>query len=369
MNIKTVQSNNQDARGAVGEVAEQLAGFDFNVLIFFASATYDFHQIAEEMKTQYSDKLVLGCSSYSEFCNDMESKDTITAMAITKECVSDAAIEVIENVAADGNLAPAFWNFENHFDMKMSEASFRKYVGIMLTDGLSGAEEKTIEMIGDMTDVFFVGGSAADRLTFTGTYLYANGKVYQDAVVLALFKVETGFTIVKTQSVEQTGISVTVTKADPEQRRIYELNNKPAAEYLSTILDIPMNELQDSFFGHPLGIVIGDEIFIRSLRTLEPDGSISAFCAVAEGMTLSLLKTKDMIAETKASIEEKKAQMGSISGILNFNCVLRTLQLEKEQSLLPFGEIFADYPTCGFSTYGEIFLGHINQTATMLLFK
>ncbi len=369
MYIKTAQSNNQDARQAVGDMAGQLAGFDFEVLIFFASATYDFNQIAEEMNTHYPGKKVIGCSSYSEFCNDMESKDSLTAMAITKECVSDAAIQVVENVAADGNLTPAFLRFESHFGIKMSDASFRQYVGILLTDGLSGAEEKVIETIGDMTNIFFVGGSAADRLTFTGTYLYANGRVYQDAALLALFKVETGFSIVKTQSVEQSGITVTVTKADPEQRRIYELNNKPAGEYLSAILDIPMDKLQESFFGHPLGIVIGDEVFIRSLRTLEPDGSISAFCAVGEGMTLSLLKTKDMIADTKAAIEEKKAQMGSVSGILNFNCVLRTLQLENEQSMLPFCEAFAGYPTCGFSTYGEIYLGHINQTATMLLFK
>ncbi len=369
MYIKTVQSNNHDATSAVTDMAQQLKDFDFEVLIFFASATYDFNQIAKEMNTRYSNKKVIGCSSYSEFYNDLESKDSITAMAITKECISDASIQVIENASSDGNITPAFLNFESHFGIKMAEANFKQYVGIMLTDGLSGAEEKTIETIGDMTDIFFVGGSAADRLTFTGTYIYTNGKVYQDAVVLALFKVETGFSIVKTQSVEKTGISVTVTKADPFQRRIYEFNNKPAGEYLSTILNIPIDKLQDSFFSHPLGIVIGDEVFIRSLRTLEADGSISAFCAVAEGMTLRLLETKDMIADTKTAIEEKKAQMGSISAILNFNCVLRTLQLENEQCMLPFCEVFAEYPTCGFSTYGEIYLGHINQTATMLLFK
>ena len=55
--------------------------------------------------------------------------------------------------------------------------------------------------------------------------------------------------------------------------------------------------------------------------------------------------------------------------MINFNCILRTLGLEQEQSSEAYGALFGEIPTVGFSTYGEQFIGHINQTATMLVFK
>ena len=56
-------------------------------------------------------------------------------------------------------------------------------------------------------------------------------------------------------------------------------------------------------------------------------------------------------------------------GILNFNCILRTRELQSTEQSCAYGELFTDVPTVGFSTYGEEYLGHINQTATMLLLR
>ena len=43
--------------------------------------------------------------------------------------------------------------------------------------------------------------------------------------------------------------------------------------------------------------------------------------------------------------------------------------MEQKQATTAYGALFAEVPTVGFSTYGEQYIGHINQTATMLLFK
>jgi hypothetical protein len=93
------------------------------------------------------------------------------------------------------------------------------------------------------------------------------------------------------------------------------------------------------------------------------------YCKVSEGMTLTLLESMDIVTDTKAAVEEKLTEMGKISGIINFHCILRTLELESKNRTNDYARIFADIPTIGFSTYGEAFLGHINQTSTMLVFS
>lgn len=369
MKIQTACSKQANPVDAVKELAQQLSGFDFNALIFFASDKYDFAELGNELNAAFEGKTVFGCSSHAEFNNGAFAKDSITAMAFAKDCVSDIKVEVLEHASTALDLDGVAKGFEDYFHVKMSDLSFREYIGIMLTDGLCGAEEFIIECIGELTNVFFVGGSAADQLTFKGTYLFANGKVYQDASVLALLKVPSGFDIIKTQSVQKTDKILTVTKSDPLKRLIYEFNGRPAVEYLAEVLGVAQGDLQASFFGNPLGLVIGNDIFIRSLRAVEANGAIAAFCAVADGTELVLLKTRDMVEDTRKALLDKEHKLGSISGILNFNCVLRTLQLEQENSVDNFCSIFSKYPTCGFSTYGEIYLGHINQTATMLVFK
>jgi hypothetical protein len=86
-------------------------------------------------------------------------------------------------------------------------------------------------------------------------------------------------------------------------------------------------------------------------------------------MKLYLLESTDIVVDTKRSVKNKAAKMGKLSGIINFHCILRTLELESKGMTDDYGKIFSDIPTIGFSTYGEEFIGHINQTSTMLVFK
>ena len=65
----------------------------------------------------------------------------------------------------------------------------------------------------------------------------------------------------------------------------------------------------------------------------------------------------------------KVRELGSVSAIVNFNCMFRTLELQSKNQTDDYGKLFADIPTIGLSTYGESYIGHMNQTATMLLFK
>jgi len=52
-----------------------------------------------------------------------------------------------------------------------------------------------------------------------------------------------------------------------------------------------------------------------------------------------------------------------------FNCILRTLELQDKNKTKEYLSAFSDIPTVGFSTYGEAYVGHINQTATFLILE
>jgi hypothetical protein len=60
--------------------------------------------------------------------------------------------------------------------------------------------------------------------------------------------------------------------------------------------------------------------------------TVAFYCKVAEDMELSLLESMDIISDTKGAVEKKCVEMGGISGIINFHCILRTLGLERKNS-------------------------------------
>jgi hypothetical protein len=81
--------------------------------------------------------------------------------------------------------------------------------------------------------------------------------------------------------------------------------------------------------------------------------------------------TKQVVSRQQLSeiaIAEKSMFFGEIRGLINFNCMLRTKELMLTDSVESYGNIFKNIPTIGFNTYGEAFLGHINQTSVILIF-
>jgi hypothetical protein len=78
---------------------------------------------------------------------------------------------------------------------------------------------------------------------------------------------------------------------------------------------------------------------------------------------LELLESTNIVADTGKALE------GSHRALIVFNCIWRTLQLQEEGECEAFAALFANTPSVGFNTYGEAYMGHVNQTATILAFR
>ena len=154
---------------------------------------------------------------------------------------------------------------------------------------------------------------------------------------------------------------------DEARRTVIEFNHQPALSAYAEALGVGPEEAADHFFQHPLGLMVDGEPFVRSPQKAE-DGSIVFYCQIKQGMELEVLEATDIVTDTRRAIEDQAA-LGPIAGLIDFQCILRTLQLRQENRCDQYGAIFDGIPNAGFSTYGEAYLGHLNQTSTMLLFR
>ena len=368
MSIITAHSTESNPEKAVAHLQAQMAGNAFRLVIFFASSQYDPQSISSAVKKAFPQADTLGCSTAGEIISGQILKNSIVAMGFTSDVIEDLNLQIVSNIQNENHVDEAFKVFGEYFGTEPFTMDTDKYVGIILADGLRGAEEKLMDRIGELSNLFFIGGSAGDDLKFSQTWVYANGNAYTDAAVLALLKPKVKFSFIKTQSFQPCPITLKATKVKETERKVIEFNYRPAAEAYAEAVGTTPDQAEKYFMSNPIGLVIDEEPYVRSPQRINGQ-DMHFYCNVLEGMEMTLLESSDIIKDTQAAIDAKRTELSKISGILNFNCILRTLELEKKGKTEDYGKIFTDTPTVGFSTYGEEFIGHINQTATMLVFE
>lgn len=367
MTIAIARSEKGTVAEAVRELMDSFGSGTLKMIIYFASTKYAPAEISAKMQSAFPFATIFGCSSAGEIFQGKMAKSSVVAMAFDNDTIADVKVSVVKNLSKKIDVRDAYLAFEKHFGEPVNEMKPASYLGIVLVDGMCGREERLMDAIGDRTNVLFIGGSAGDDLNFQSTHVYANGKSYADSAVLALLKPAAPFELVKTQSVCELGVELVVTKANEEQREIVEFNYRPAAQAYAEALGVSVRELAALFPSHPLGLVIDGEPYIRSPKHIAGD-SVFFHCSSVEGMPLSLLKLTNLIDDTKETLVRAINKLGGVSGVIVFNCAHRALELEYKHLTDKYGEVFAEVPTIGFNSYGEQFIGHMNQTATMIVF-
>lgn len=370
MTTTTAYSVNNNTEQAVNEIKNSFATVRPKMVLFFASSIFPGKEISKAMKTAFPDCVVMGCSTAGEIVTGKVLKNSLVAMALDESTIKGAKVAVVKDTKNNikANVSNAFAQLCSGCAADINRLSPDEYVGLVLHDGMSGSEERVMNELGDITNIIFIGGSAGDDCKFVSTSLYAEGEVYSNASILALLKPSKGYDIIKTQSFRSTNKKLVATKVNEELREILEFNGRPAAEAYAEAFGVPVEKLPDMFMNHPVGINATGDFYVRSPQQVK-NGKVAFYCAVKEGMEVTILEGTDIVEDTKKAVERKQQEIGSIAALVNFHCILRTLQLESEGKTEAYGSIFKDIPTLGFSTYGESYIGHINQTSTILVLK
>ena len=152
--------------------------------------------------------------------------------------------------------------------------------------------------------------------------------------------------------------------ADPVGRVVTEINAEPAAEEYARLTGTTVNQLSPAVFAsHPPMVRAGGEYYVRSIQSANPDGSLTFYCAIDEGVVLTLGEARNILDGLGTLFDDLDRSVGGIDRIVGFDCVLNKIEAEQRQLTRKVSRMFVERRVTGFNTYGEQFHAlHVNQT-------
>ena len=358
----------ENADLAASEIARQLAPYDLSGLIVFVSPDYDVPTFAAEIARRFGVTPVVGCTTAGEITPEGWSEGAVVAIGFLRRHFAFLARPILDlsnfQVEAGRELGKQL-----RADLGALRPGFRGegLFGVLLVDGMCRREEAVVSALqAALDDVPIVGGSAGDGLRFERTFVIHDGRALTDAAVLMLVSTDLPFRTFRNDDYEPTPIKMVVTEADTENRIVRELNAEPAAQEYARVCGILDSTLDAfSFASHPVLVSVGGEHFVRSIQRVNPDGSLSFFCAIDEGLVFTAARRLDPMDSLGRLFERIEGELGEVDLYLGFDCVLRRLAAEREQAAQPMSKLYRAKRVVGFNTYGEQFTSmHVNQTFT-----
>ncbi|MCI4677591.1 FIST C-terminal domain-containing protein [Rhodoblastus acidophilus] len=368
----------QAARDVAAAICAQLAASDDRPeealvgVVCFVCASYDTAVFAAEIRERLPDTPIYGCTTAGELTLSGWASHSVLALGFLRSNFTLTA-HMLENLSHFGVEEGRAATVEARAALiaKIPEGEIDRCFGLLLIDGMCRREEAVISALySALDDIPVVGGSAGDSMSFEKTWMIRDGAIYRDAALLLLFHTDIPFATFKCDYFEPTALKMVVTEADTESRVVRELNAEPAAqEYAHQVGLIESSLDAASFASHPVLVGVGGQYYARSIQKVNADGSLSFFCAIDEGLVLTVAKSLDPYESTLATFERMEGELGAVSLYIGFDCVLRRLGAERNQIAHRLSELYRAHRVVGFNTYGEQYRSmHVNQTFTGIAF-
>ncbi|MDR3495274.1 MAG: FIST N-terminal domain-containing protein [Ancalomicrobiaceae bacterium] len=355
------------AEDAIAEIARELSGSDIGFLVLFISSHYQPEDIVAALARHLPGVQHAGCSTAGEIGRDGPTDSSIVAMAFPRrdfaivaaplESMKDFGIEHGSQLVSElrRRLAPTVGGVAGDL------------FAVTMLDGLCQREELVLSALqGALDDIPLVGGSSGDDLAFRNTFVIADGKALRQAGILLLIRTTQPFRVFKSDHFEPTSKKLVVTACDPEMRIVTEFNAEPAKKVFAEATGLDPQHLDGTAFAsHPLLVRVGGEYYCRSIQKMNADGSLSFYCAIDNGVVLTVAKPKNMTEALEATLCNLDEDLGGLDFVLGFDCIHRRLEAESRHEKQKIAEIYRRFRVFGFYTYGEQFNAmHLNHTFT-----
>lgn len=368
--LRVAATREDDPELAVQALFRELDVPSLSGMLLFCSSRYPLGELAASIATRSDGLTIVGCTSSGELTPDGIDEGTLTAIGFP---------------ATDFRLAATCFTNLDHFDAGHAQQLVRAMVAqaneetrafgrvnhaaIFLVDGLSHREEMlTLTLQDALGEVPLIGGSSGDGLDFRETFVFFEGQFRRDAAVLAILSTARPMIVFRAQHYGPGQARMVITAADTGTRIVHEINAEPAAaEYARLIGTVAARLSPADFATHPPMVRAGGEYYVRSIQSANADGSLTFYCAIDEGIVLTLGEANDIIGGLNTLFDRLDQDVGGIDRVLGFDCVLNSVEVEQRQLHHAVSSLFARRGVIGFNTYGEQFKAlHVNQTFTGL---
>ncbi|HVF69521.1 MAG TPA: FIST N-terminal domain-containing protein [Xanthomonadales bacterium] len=349
-----------------------------DVVVVFASSSYDYTLLLEAIKKTCHPALLIGCSSAGEFVSNNQGEGAVSALAITssemqfsigigrdiQKGVKKVAIDIVSSFKGT-----------NNFKYPYKSA-------LVLADALAGYTDHLIDELNTLTfgTYQFFGGGAGDDAKFSKTHVFFGTKAYTNAAVTLEILSHKPLGIGVRHGWEAASKPMRVTESDG--MRLVSLNAIPTVEVFKEHAKITKQKFDlkgpiPFFLHNVIGIKTVNGYQLRVPLSINSDGSIECASDIPRGATVSIMKTTSQSATqaAKDALEDALLQMnGEKAGVaLFFDCVATRLRtgdkFSSELNTLQKGLGSTQYVGC--NTYGQIarvdgqFSGFHNCTAVV----
>jgi hypothetical protein len=365
--IGFASSHASDPSAAMTQIVAQLGDAPLAGMLLFCSHRFDRDALARAVNRHSEQVVAIGCTSSGELTDVGYDEDSLSvigfpadAFHLISHCFDD--IDAFDPVAAREtirSLAAVAERDSRHLGDKVN------HVALFLVDGLSHREELLTMTIQDaLGDIPLIGGSSGDGLAFRETAIFQGGRFRHRAAVIAILSTPRPLHVFKGQHYRPGAAKMVVTGAVPQDRIVTEINAEPAAQEYLRLAGHAGEALGLAFYAaHPPMVRAGGDYHVRSIQSANPDGSLTFYCAIDEGIVLTVGEPIDRIAGMEAMFIDIAARVGTVDRIIAFDCVLNRIDAEQRQISRAVSELYGRHRVIGFNTYGEQYHAlHVNQT-------
>lgn len=360
-------STSRDPAVAAAELYDAIYHPDAALTIIYCSPEYDLDRLAAELHQWFAGVNMVGATTAGEITPTGYLDGALTGVTLAGPAIraESTRIDVLEhfNFAAGDDAASRLLQRIGEREPVTGANTF----AFLLVDGLSLQEEMLVAALyRNLGEIQLFGGSAGDGTRFGTTHIYHEGEFRSGAAVFTLIQTNLPFEVFKTEHFVATNNKMVVTDAIANERIVTEINGEPAAREYARAVGVPVDTLSPfSFASHPVVVTVGDVTYVRSIQKVNPDESLTFFCAIDIGVVLTIASGVDMVANLRDAFAEVTRRLGPPALVLGCDCILRNIEA-KQRGLLPeISRIMQDNNVIGFATYGEQFNGmHANQTFT-----
>lgn len=343
-----------------GDVDQALKGIQNpKAIIFFADENH-VGKAADEICKKFPNTVSIGCVGQS-YAGRNVYEDGL--LIIGYEGV-DAVSGVIENV---GTMPLAsIETFKK--DVQKIQAGRNDTVCVDFTTGNDAELVTTMNIALLPKGISLVGGTAWEDT------VACNGKIYHNACVYLLLRNLGGK--IKTYKenlydLHPDSARYVATKVDPAQCALYELNGQPAQKVYGDMLGIKGTVSPDQTMQNPLGRIIGDEIYLVSLKEMVGNGGFTCYKKINAMDIITLMELKDMDQIVDDTLREIRSDFSHVQGMFSINCIFRHLLFKEKH----FEDQYLQSMEALGSHVGLIGLGehyntqHVNQTMSGFAFE